>query len=482
MELHHQVTVLMLGEPPYFRILFSRNFDGAGAEELSSEVGSHLRELRATLSAAQRELRTDASLISVLEVLAVLAIEAFVAGPDLASLSSEADWLAEQRQILEQLSGSSMLFRALRLFLAPQLSTQAGPKEEGGLEMARSSAWARTAVRQESAELPLRAWPRGTAKSFLFNGRWLERRSAADRQRGSSSFSSCHDLRLGSPLCSMVIVFGSLMIPTLVKALRETEADSFRAFLNFLQGADGPSGDLSPVNFLQILHWNQEFGVEHIRGQCEAFLLDPRCREAIELSPDEVLEIAARHNMPKLYEKAVEVTGQGMQYIQVPKGEQPTKFESEDLRTDVVKAHLSMGLMCADGEMRCRHRYADQALLPDAHERARLLWKSRGRFRKPAPAEPDHDWRCPQMVWPHHSFRGEDWTAIASETQPTLPRRSALRPKLHANWSWLLPTATGSCPGHRTGRFGYPLSGSLDVPSPRATEKLRACIAADRDS
>lgn len=214
--------------------------------------------------------------------------------------------------------------------------------------------------------------------------------------------------------------------PNLAVIELEGEADSFRAYLNFLQGAEGPTGDLSPSNFLQILHWNQEFGVEHIRGQCEAFLLDPRCREAIELSPDEVLEIAARHDMPKLYEKAVEVTGQGMQYIQVPKGE-PTKFDSEDLRTDVVKAHLSMGVMCADGEMRCRHRYADQALLPDAHERARLLWKSRGRFRKPAPAEPDHDWRCPQMVWPHHSFRGEDWTAIASETEPTLPRRSALR-------------------------------------------------------
>ena len=55
---------------------------------------------------------------------------------------------------------------------------------------------------------------------------------------------------------------------------------------------------------------------------------------------------------------------------QVPKGE-PTKFDSEDLlagpswtlecarmqctedlRTDVVKAHLSMGVMCADGERR----------------------------------------------------------------------------------------------------------------------------------
>lgn len=113
------------------------------------------------------------------------------------------------------------------------------------------------------------------------------------------------------------------------------EADSFRAFLNFLQGAEGPSGDLSPGNFMAVLEWAEEFGVEHIRGHCEAFLLDPRCREAIELSPDEVLEIAARYNMPKLYRKAVEITGQGMQYIHVPsKAEANTRFEAEHLRMD----------------------------------------------------------------------------------------------------------------------------------------------------
>ncbi|CAE7803779.1 unnamed protein product [Symbiodinium sp. CCMP2456] len=311
-----------------------------------------------------------------------------LAGADLASLSSEVDWLAEQRQILEQLSGGSKGRRR----------TGDGKKQRSidAQSILRDAAAVATVCEGDSEERPLQWQLAGEAK---------RRRSPEEQFSTDPGRSQADNGKL--PSAAM-------------------EADSFRAYLNFLQGADGPTGDLSPSNFLQILHWNQEFGVEHIRGQCEAFLLDPRCREAIELSPDEVLEIAARHDMPKLYEKAVEVTGQGMQYIQVPKGA-PTKFDSEDLRTDVVKAHLSMGVMCADGEMRCRHRYADQALLPDAHERARLLWKSRGRFRKPAPAEPDHDWRCPQMVWPHHSFRGEDWTAIASETQPTLPRRSALR-------------------------------------------------------
>lgn len=205
------------------------------------------------------------------------------------------------------------------------------------------------------------------------------------------------------------------------------EADSFRAFLNYLQGAEGPTGDLNPGNFMAVLEWGEEFGVEHIRGQCEAFLLDPRCREAIELSPDEVLEIAARYNMPKLYRKAVEITGQGMQYIQVPAQARNTRFEAEDLRVDVLKEHLAMGMMSADGEMRCRHRAADQMMLPDAHERARIMWKTRPRFQKPKAPEPDHDWRSLHLVWPHHSLRGEDWTAVAHETQPTPYRRAPQR-------------------------------------------------------
>eukprot|EP00913_Durusdinium_trenchii_P027787 g26055.t2 len=185
----------------------------------------------------------------------------------------------------------------------------------------------------------------------------------------------------------------------------EGEADSFRAFLNFLQGAEGPTGDLRPDNFMAVLEWSEEpdFGVDHIRGQCEAFLLDPKGRDAIELSPDEILEIAARFNMPKLYQKAVEITGQGMQYLQVPEG--PTRFESE-------AGSMGTGSTCESGagrEMRVRHRLADQMMLPDPHERARLLWKARKRFQTPSAAsELEPDWRCLHLVWPHHTLRGED--------------------------------------------------------------------------
>eukprot|EP00434_Breviolum_minutum_P045772 symbB.v1.2.041105.t1/scaffold7828.1/size9131/2 len=77
--------------------------------------------------------------------------------------------------------------------------------------------------------------------------------------------------------------------------------------------------------------------------------------------------------------------------------------------------------------MRCRHRGADQMMLPDAHERARIMWKTRPRFQKPPAAEPDHDWRSLHLVWPHPSLRGEDWMAVAHETQPTPYRRPVRR-------------------------------------------------------
>ncbi|CAE8617606.1 unnamed protein product [Polarella glacialis] len=99
-------------------------------------------------------------------------------------------------------------------------------------------------------------------------------------------------------------------------------------------------------------------------------------------------------------------------------------FYSEDLRNDVLKAHLSMGLMCNDGEMRNRHRFSDQTQLREPHQRARLLWKSRGRFMPPPSEVQEVDWRSLQTVWPHHSLRGEDWTVVPHETQPTMPTRA----------------------------------------------------------
>ena len=62
------------------------------------------------------------------------------------------DWLAEQRRILEQLSGSSLVVGLLASRLS-HFSTQASPKEEDGQEMAKSRAWAPTALQQESAVL-----------------------------------------------------------------------------------------------------------------------------------------------------------------------------------------------------------------------------------------------------------------------------------------------------------------------------------------
>ncbi|CAK9027485.1 unnamed protein product [Durusdinium trenchii] len=153
--------------------------------------------------------------------------------------------------------------------------------------------------------------PRGGAKSLLANAR----RGLLTFKVGGEPFELPWPfLALHSPKWAQKLAEEPEMAEQVIEL--EGEADSFRAFLNFLQGAEGPTGDLRPDNFMAVLEWSEDFGVDHIRGQCEAFLLDPKGRDAIELSPDEILEIAARFNMPKLYQKAVEITGQGMQYLQ----------------------------------------------------------------------------------------------------------------------------------------------------------------------
>jgi len=201
------------------------------------------------------------------------------------------------------------------------------------------------------------------------------------------------------------------------------DPDSFRFFLNFLQGTEGKPGEIHPDNLLHVLRWGEELGVDYVRGACEAFLLDPSGLKTVELSPEEVLEIAARFHMPKLYEKAVEITGHGMKYIEVPEGSHST-FGAEELRSDVLKVHLSMGTMSHDGIMRNRHRFADQSSLPDKSERSRLLWKSRTRFRQPPSELCRVDWKSLQTVWPHHSLRDEDWAVVPAESQPTMPTRA----------------------------------------------------------
>eukprot|EP00443_Scrippsiella_acuminata_P003951 CAMPEP_0115174576 /NCGR_PEP_ID=MMETSP0270-20121206/3909_1 /TAXON_ID=71861 /ORGANISM="Scrippsiella trochoidea, Strain CCMP3099" /LENGTH=290 /DNA_ID=CAMNT_0002587417 /DNA_START=42 /DNA_END=911 /DNA_ORIENTATION=- len=214
--------------------------------------------------------------------------------------------------------------------------------------------------------------------------------------------------------------------PGLCDADLPGEASSFRAFERILLGAEGAAGEITAENVMNVLHWGQEFGMDHIVAACESFLLT--CKESL-FPALELLEVAARYDMPLLYAKAVERAAQGTHHLVIPEarsqvGEQQAAslLSSENLRGDVIAAHVSMALMRGDGEMRRRHRYADHTSLDDATQRARLLWKSRQRFVRAPPEPPGHDWRTLQTVWPHHSFRGADWLAAPCETQPSRSR------------------------------------------------------------
>merc|ERR1712023_568986 len=83
-----------------------------------------------------------------------------------------------------------------------------------------------------------------------------------------------------------------------------------------------------------------------------------------------------------------------------------------------------MGLMRGDGEMHRRYRFADHTCLDESQQRSRLLWKTRKRYVPPLAEAPEHDWKAPQTVWPHHSLRSDDWTAVPSEAQPTYGART----------------------------------------------------------
>jgi hypothetical protein len=217
--------------------------------------------------------------------------------------------------------------------------------------------------------------------------------------------------------------------PTLFQAEVSGEAVTFRMFAEYLQAIDGPNSEVTASNVLPLLHWGKEFGVDYISATCEEFLLS---RPPRGLEPSELLEIAARHNMPLLYSKMTEVVAQGMPWVEVPLSTDlaplPDVFGVGEIRKDLVNAHISMGLMRNDGEMRRRHRFADQTVLDEPKQRARLLWKNRKRFVAPPGDAPEHDWRALQTVWPHHSLRSDDWTVVPCEAQPTKPIRA--RPNL----------------------------------------------------
>jgi len=214
--------------------------------------------------------------------------------------------------------------------------------------------------------------------------------------------------------------------PNLVRAELPGDAAKFQAFVEFLQGVpSGPNSEITAENVLHILHWGKEFGVDYISPICEEFLLS---KPPADIEPIELLEIAARHNMPLLYSRATEVVAQGMHWIHVPDGTDhlpmSDAFNVGGIREDLVSAHISMGLMRNDGEMSRRHRFADSTVLDAPKQRARLLWKTRKRFVPPPGESEELDWRSLQMCWPHHSLRSDDWTVVPCETQPTMPMRA----------------------------------------------------------
>lgn len=213
--------------------------------------------------------------------------------------------------------------------------------------------------------------------------------------------------------------------PNLTQGELPGEAGTFRMFFEFLLGVEGPNSEVTATNVLPLLHWGKELGVDYISACCEHFLLS---RQAAGIKPTELLEIAARHKMPFLYSRATEVVAQGMHWIEVPEPNDPSPlpdaFALGGVREDLVSAHISMGLMRNDGEMSRRNRFADQTVLDEPKQRARLLWKTRRRFVPPPGEPPEHGWKTVQTVWPHHSLRSDDWTVVPCETQPTVPMRA----------------------------------------------------------
>jgi len=231
--------------------------------------------------------------------------------------------------------------------------------------------------------------------------------------------------------------------------LENADPASFRAFVAFLNGASGADGDVTAHNVLDLLRWGKEFGVDYITSLCEDFLLslgggrarrgreDPTGqisdgRAAVaqaaafgreDPEPMELLEIAARYDMPLLYSRATEKAAQGMSSIYVADSSDraplPAAFGSKEIREDLINAHITMGLMRNDGESRRRYRFADHTAIDGDTQRSRLLWKSQARLVPPPEDLPAMTWKSsPTTVWPHHSLRDETWAAVPSETQP----------------------------------------------------------------
>lgn len=218
--------------------------------------------------------------------------------------------------------------------------------------------------------------------------------------------------------------------------LANADPASLRAFVAFLHGTEGEAGNVNAHNVLDLLRWGKEFGVDYVTALCEDFLLslsssrDRVAREHGSAAPSghdpdpmNLLEIAARYDMPLLYSRATEKVAQGMHGTFVPEdGDRaplPAPLGSKAIREDIINAHITMGLMRNDGESRRRYRFSDHTSIDGARQRSRLLWKSQARLVPPPEDLPAMTWKSsPTTVWPHHSLRDETWVAVPSETQP----------------------------------------------------------------
>jgi hypothetical protein len=170
--------------------------------------------------------------------------------------------------------------------------------------------------------------------------------------------------------------------PDLVEVDLEGDADGFRSFVDFLLGSDGEAGQVTAQNVLSLLHWGKEFGVDYVSSQCESFLLMGwRDRLPAGLDYVRLLELAARHDMPALYSRALEAAAHQLEGSDV----ESVQF-SADLRNDLLDTAWEIGSARRELEQKCRLRLGDHNFLPDVEQRAELLWKSRLHRREPPQA------------------------------------------------------------------------------------------------
>lgn len=189
------------------------------------------------------------------------------------------------------------------------------------------------------------------------------------------------------------------------------------------------------------MRWAAEFEVDYIFSLCESFLMQGP--KVTGMDHMELLELAARHDLPLLYSRCCEQAAQQLGHVEVPPledctGSKLAVFSSPNIRDDLVTSQICMDGMRRDAESRRRIRFADYtAQIPTSgKQRARVLWKNRCKLTNQARAarsrvkaleeEPQApksyalgEWRIsPSVVWPHDALRDHTWPMLPGETQP----------------------------------------------------------------